>query len=127
MIERVLAIILAVVFLMSGANKLTDSISKDTHQFLVTESGKWAPLYDVPAALMLKAIGLTEVLAAVLLLTPLVRLGAAVLTIVMVGAVYTHIALGDAFVHAIPAAVLGLLSAVLFRLYSKPQPKKKAN
>jgi hypothetical protein len=75
---------------------------------------------SVPAAAV-PVIGVLEVAGALGLILPwltgiqpgLVRLAASGLVLTMIGAVITHIAIGEPITQAIPALVLGILAGVV--------------
>ena len=100
----VLSILLAAMFLLSGAPKL---LTPDKVKSMFVHYGY--------AAWFATFIGSCEVLGAIGLLVPrLAALAAAGLSIIMIGAVYTHLSHQE-YTHAlIPTVLLALLIAVVY-------------
>ena len=90
--------LLAALYLFSGGSKLIGGVATPAEHF------------GYPVALMY-FIGVCEVLGAVGLLLPrLATLAACGLAVIMVGAVWSHVSVGDPFTNvAVPAAAAGLL------------------
>lgn len=107
-----LQVLLALVFLMAGVTKIITPAAD------LVAMMSWVA--SVPAAAV-PVIGVLEVAGAVGLILPwltgiqpgLVRLAASGLVLTMIGAVITHIAIGDPIAQAIPALVLGILASVV--------------
>jgi uncharacterized membrane protein YphA (DoxX/SURF4 family) len=107
-----LQVLLALVFLMAGVTKIITPAAD------LVAMMSWVA--SVPAAAV-PVIGVLEVAGAVGLLLPwltgiqpgLVRLAASGLVLTMIGAVITHITIGEPITQAIPALVLGMLAGVV--------------
>ena len=107
-----LQVLLALVFLMAGVTKIMTPAAD------LVAMMSWVA--SVPAAAV-PVIGVLEVVGAVGLILPwltgiqpgLVRLAASGLVLTMIGAIITHIAIGDPIAQAIPALVLGILAGVV--------------
>lgn len=107
-----LQVLLALVFLMAGVTKIMTPAAD------LVAMMSWVA--SVPAAAV-PIIGVLEVAGAVGLILPwltgiqpgLVRLAASGLVLTMIGAVITHIAIGEPITQAIPALVLGILAGVV--------------
>ena len=107
-----LQVLLALVFLMAGVTKIMTPAAD------LVAMMSWVA--SVPAAAV-PVIGVLEVAGALGLILPwltgiqpgLVRLAASGLVLTMIGAVITHIAIGDPIAQAIPALVLGILASVV--------------
>ena len=107
-----LQVLLALVFLMAGVTKIITPAAD------LVAMMSWVA--SVPAAAV-PVIGVLEVAGALGLLLPwltgiqpgLVRLAASGLVLTMIGAVITHIAIGEPITQAIPALVLGILAGVV--------------
>ncbi|XP_062996227.1 transmembrane protein 35B [Elgaria multicarinata webbii] len=115
-----LRVLLGLFFAASGVVKLTDQIASDVHQQLKSQFVQFAdvfPLkefgYKLEPALYLEAVGWIEVVAGLLLAFGpqlLQELSNFVLTIVMIGAIYTLLVLKKPIAMCAPATVsLGLL------------------
>ncbi|MFZ4663666.1 MAG: DoxX family protein [Caldilineaceae bacterium] len=107
-----LQVLLALVFLMAGVTKIMTPAAD------LVAMMSWVA--SVPAAAV-PVIGVLEVAGALGLILPwltgiqpgLVRLAASGLVLTMIGAVITHIAIGEPITQAIPALVLGILAGVV--------------
>ncbi len=107
-----LQVLLALVFLMAGVTKIMTPAAD------LVAMMSWVA--SVPAAAV-PVIGVLEVAGAVGLILPwltgiqpgLVRLAASGLVLTMIGAVITHIAIGEPITQAMPALVLGILAGVV--------------
>ena len=107
-----LQLLLALVFLMAGVTKIMTPAAD------LVAMMSWVA--SVPAAAV-PVIGVLEVAGALGLILPwltgiqpgLVRLAASGLVLTMIGAVITHIAIGEPITQAIPALVLGILAGVV--------------
>jgi uncharacterized membrane protein YphA (DoxX/SURF4 family) len=118
-----LQVLLALVFLMAGVTKIMTPAAD------LVAMMSWVA--SVPAAAV-PVIGVLEVAGALGLILPwltgiqpgLVRLAASGLVLTMIGAVITHIAIGEPITQAIPALVLGILAGVVAygRTVLLPQP-----
>jgi uncharacterized membrane protein YphA (DoxX/SURF4 family) len=109
----ILSALLGLAFLGAGGTKLAN-VGPHEQEFARYD------LPGVPAQTARVLVGATEVLAAVLLLIAVVtdsaglaRVGAVILVVAMIGAVGTHLRLRDPVPTSAPAAVLGVLAAVL--------------
>jgi hypothetical protein len=109
LLGRVLTFVVAAFFIFNGVNKLTPAVVPELHQQLTTASTSWANVWravfppviweQVQTAERLKqAIGITEIVAGVLLFTPLSGLATLALLGVMAGATYTHLQLQEVHV-----------------------------
>ncbi len=115
-IGTILSLILAVAFFGAGGTKVAN-VGPHEAEF---------PRYRLPAIdaqLARVLVGLTELVAALLLLiaaiassTSLAVVGAIVVILTMIGAVATHLRLGDPPPKLAPAAVLGVLGVLLLIL-----------
>ena len=102
--------LLAAAFLMAGGMKVTAPIDQ-----LISNGMAWI---EVMPALFVRFIGAAEIAGALGLILPaalriqprLTPIAASLLSVVMVGAVGTHVVLGE-FNQLVPALVLGSLSA----------------
>ena len=109
----IIAAVLAVLFLASGLQKLTQPYEK------LAKTMRWA---DKLGATAVKAIGVLEVLAAVGLILPaalgiapvLVPLAATGLVLLMAGAIITHLRLGETQPLAMNIALLVLAAVVVW-------------
>lgn len=101
----VLTGLLAAAFIMSGSTKLVGD------QAMAAEYQRWGyPLW------FMTFIGAAEVLGGLALLVPgLVTIASSGLVVIMVGAIYTHIAGGDGGAFIAPLVLLGLLAFVGFK------------
>lgn len=107
-----LQVLLALVFLMAGVTKIITPAAD------LVAMMSWVA--SVPAAAV-PVIGVLEVAGALGLILPwltgiqpgLVRLAASGLVLTMIGAVITHLAIGEPIAQAIPALVLGILASVV--------------
>lgn len=107
-----LQVLLALVFLMAGVTKIMTPAAD------LVAMMSWVA--SVPAAAV-PVIGVLEVAGAVGLILPwltgiqpgLVRLAASGLVLTMIGAVITHITIGEPITQAIPALVLGILAGIV--------------
>jgi uncharacterized membrane protein YphA (DoxX/SURF4 family) len=107
-----LQVLLALVFLIAGVTKIMTPAAD------LVAMMSWVA--SVPAAAV-PVIGVLEVAGAVGLILPwltgiqpgLVRLAASGLVLTMIGAVITHIAIGEPITQAMPALVLGILAGVV--------------
>jgi uncharacterized membrane protein YphA (DoxX/SURF4 family) len=107
-----LQVLLALVFLMAGVTKIMTPAAD------LVAMMSWVA--SVPAAAV-PVIGVLEVAGALGLILPwltgiqpgLVRLAASGLVLTMIGAVITHIAIGEPITQAMPALVLGILAGVV--------------
>ena len=109
-----LSALLALMFLMSGSGKLLNGASSGGVRF-----DEQFELWGYPSWFRFP-VGLAEVAGAVGLLVPRVRsYAAAGLTLVMAGAVVTHLRIGEAAYAPIPL-VLGALAAAVAWL-SRPE------
>jgi|GEM_PF-2919933 len=98
---HVVAVLLAAAFIMSGLTKLSGN------EGMVQNFARWG----FPG-FFIYVVGLTEVVAAVLLVIPKTRaFGASALVGTMVGAAGTHAMFGE-WAHIAPSIVLGTLSAI---------------
>ena len=115
------AVLLAFAFFLAGQAKLTPYLTPAIHAEQLTKAPSWHtanPYLVPPPPTSLYAIGGVEVALAVGLLVPVLRRWAAAGgVVVMVGAVYTHVVLGEAYTSA--AVLLGL-AAVTWLLSGKP-------
>ncbi len=108
----ILQVLLALVFIGAGVTKLITPIPD------LAANMAWTT--EVPAALV-RFSGLAELAGGLGLILPwvtgiqpqLVRLAALGLVVTMIGAIVTHIAIGDPVSQMIPPLVLGILAAVL--------------
>lgn len=112
-----LSFFLAFAYFMAGVNKL-GPLHAPTHAMMVDASQAWPEALHLDgtgldATTLRVAIGLAEVLGAVLLLTPAATNVAVGLMLVMAGAVYTHARLDQ---DVTPPAVFLLLLGVLVAL-----------
>lgn len=116
-----LQVILALVFVAAGVTKII------TPPADLAEMMSWTTLMPT---LAVRVIGLLEVAGALGLILPwltgiqpqLVRLAAGGLILTMVGAVITHITIGDPIAQAVPSLVLGILVAVVAYIRTKVMP-----
>lgn len=116
-----LQVILALVFVAAGVTKII------TPPADLAEMMSWTT--SMPT-LAVRVIGLLEVAGALGLILPwltgiqpqLVRLAAGGLILTMVGAVITHITIGDPIAQAVPSLVLGILVAVVAYIRTKVMP-----
>jgi len=107
-----LQVLLALVFLMAGVTKIMTPAAD------LVAMMSWVA--SVPAAAV-PVIGVLEVAGALGLILPwltgiqpgLVRLAASGLVLTMIGAVITHLAIGEPIAQAIPALVLGILAGIV--------------
>lgn len=107
-----LQVLLALVFLMAGVTKIMTPAAD------LVAMMSWVA--SVPAAAV-PVIGVLEVAGALGLILPwltgiqpgLVRLAASGLVLTMIGAVITHLAIGEPITQAIPALVLGILAGIV--------------
>ena len=107
-----LQVLLALVFLMAGVTKIITPAAD------LVAMMSWVA--SVPAAAV-PVIGVLEVAGALGLILPwltgiqpgLVRLAASGLVLTMIGAVITHLAIGEPIAQAIPALVLGILAGIV--------------
>jgi len=100
MVRSLVATALGVVFLGAGISK---QIARDF--WIETFTGAGLPPW------FLHVIGLVEMVAAVLVLIPVTRLlGAAIIGLVMIGAVCTHLVEGQFLATLIPLAMLVLVA-----------------
>lgn len=107
-----LQVLLALVFLMAGVTKIMTPAAD------LVAMMSWVAA--VPAA-AIPVIGVLEVAGALGLILPwltgiqpgLVRLAASGLVLTMIGAVITHITIGEPIAQAIPALVLGILAGIV--------------
>jgi len=105
----VVQVLLALVFLMSGGMKLTAPVADLIAQGMTWAEGReWLPRF-IGASEVLGALGLI-IPAATRIMPKLTGVAAAALTLVMVLAFGTHLAMGD-MAHAPPSLVLGSLAA----------------
>jgi uncharacterized membrane protein YphA (DoxX/SURF4 family) len=109
-----LSFFLAFAFFMGGINKIAP-VHAPTYATMVAASQHWPSALHldkigVDATTLRVAIGITEVFAAIILLTPAVSAVAAVLQFIMVGAAYTHIRLEESPVP--PLVMFALLGAL---------------
>jgi uncharacterized membrane protein YphA (DoxX/SURF4 family) len=113
---NVLTAMIMFVFLMSGLNKLTPALDAKTHDFLIEASVPYPAVFGldklgVGHKTLLAAIGAAEVALAVLMITNGALLAAFMLLLIMIGAVYTHVSLGESPV--VPAVIGGIISVFL--------------
>ncbi|MFK7803501.1 MAG: DoxX family protein [Anaerolineae bacterium] len=107
-----LQVLLALTFIAAGGTKLVTSAAD------MAEMMRWTA--SVPTA-MVRVIGIIEVAGGLGLVLPwltgiqpqLVRLAAAGLVVTMIGAMITHVAIGDPIGELIPSFVLGLIAAFI--------------
>lgn len=108
----IIAGVLAVAFGAAGAMKLAKSRTELEPDMAWVASATDSQVKGVGLVELLGAIGL--ILPAVTGIAPiLVPLAASGLVLVMIGAVITHVRLGDPIAQAVPAIVLGALSLVV--------------
>ncbi len=108
----IIAGVLAVAFGGAGAMKLAKSRAELEPDMAWVASATDSQVKGVGLVELLGAIGL--ILPAVTGIAPiLVPLAATGLVLVMIGAVITHVRLGDPIAQAVPAIVLGALSLVV--------------
>lgn len=108
----ILQVLLALVFLAAGATKIFTPIADMADMMAWTAA--------VPA-LLVRFAGVAELAGGLGLLLPwltgiqpqLVRMAAGGLVLTMIGAVITHVVIGDPFSEAMPSLVLGILAAIL--------------
>ena len=120
------ALLLAVMFVMSGQAKLTPMFMPDMHQEMLTKSRTWSaamPFIPLSSDDLRVAIGSVELgAAALLLIAPLRRVGASLLFVIMVGAVYTHFQLNEPFTF--PAVLAGAAALVWLLSGSPPAARR---
>nr|XP_025960430.1 transmembrane protein 35B isoform X1 [Dromaius novaehollandiae] len=130
-----LRVLLGLFFLLTGAVKLSDRLSADLHRHMQAQFGRFAdvfPLaefgYKPEPGRYLEAVGWVEVVAGLLLAVGpqlLQELSNFVLTAVMIGAIYTLLALKEPVATCVPAAVcLGLLLLLSVRGRAAPAKGK---
>ncbi len=108
----IIAGVLAAAFGAAGAMKLAKSRTELEPDMAWVASATDSQVKGVGLVELLGAIGL--ILPAVTGIAPiLVPLAASGLVLVMIGAVITHVRLGDPIAQAVPAIVLGALSLVV--------------
>ena len=114
-IATILSVVLGVAFVGAGGTKVAN-VGPHEAEF---------PRYRLPieAQRARVLVGLTELVAAVLLLiaaiagnTALAVVGAIIVILTMIGAVATHIRIGDPSAKMAPAMVLGVLAVLLLIL-----------
>jgi len=119
-IFQVIRVVLIVMFMLAGTNKVTDLINKDMHDTLRGGFTKFVPIWQKvspitvpPAETFMFIVGASELTFAVLLLTPLLPLAALGIVVTMCGAMYTHVQLSEPFTFPL---VLSLLALALIGL-----------
>ena len=115
-IATILSVVLGVAFAGAGGTKVANVGPHETE----------FPRYRLPVVEAQRArvlVGLTELVAAVLLLiaaiassTALAVVGAIIVILTMIGAVATHIRIGDPPAKTAPATVLGVLAVLVLIL-----------
>lgn len=113
-IPIVLSVLLAFVFLAAGLSKIAGPVAADRRADI---AGLGLPSGVTPL------IGLIEVAAAGVLIAAvgadepdLARLGAALLVVTMLGALFAHVRVRDTVAHIAPPVVLGGLAVVTLLL-----------
>ncbi|KAM9175606.1 transmembrane protein 35B isoform 1-T1 [Mergus octosetaceus] len=130
-----LRVLLGLFFLLAGAVKLTDRLSADVHRHMQAQFVRFAevfPLKDFGFAPepdpYLAAVGWVEVVAGLLLAVGpqlLQEISNFVLSIVMMGAIYTLLVLREPLAMCAPATLcLGLLLLLNIRGYGAPVKPK---
>ena len=104
--EKALPLFLSLLFLFSGATKLAGMA------FQLEDFAGWG----FPAWWFLYAVGGAEVVGAALLFSSKTRVGGAIfLSVMMLGAISTHLRVGEFLLLPGPVFLLGLLGLVLAR------------
>ena len=120
------ALLLAFAMFMAGQAKLTPLLTPDVSAEIASHAPDWSrvlPTHPSPA-LLLQAIGASEVVGAALLLLPWTRrVGALAVLAVMLGAVAVHVRLGEPF--TVPAGLAGL-GALVWLLSARPARRSAA-
>ncbi|XP_065837880.1 transmembrane protein 35B-like [Oscarella lobularis] len=132
MLVQIIRVFLALAFFSAGTLKIVPSDlvphAEEMRKEFVTFATKSLPFgIEVNPDVYRLVVGITEFLSSVVLLfgSPSARrIVNAVLIIVMIGAVYTHIALQQPIASTVPAIVLGLL-LILHYWLSKPEKSKE--
>ena len=107
-----LQVLLALAFLAAGFTKLVTAPAD------LADMMSWTTAVPI---FVVRIIGLIEIAGALGLVLPwltgiqpqLVRLAAAGLVLTMIGAIITHLLIGDPFGQAVPALVLGAIAAFI--------------
>ncbi|XP_061870252.1 transmembrane protein 35B [Colius striatus] len=130
-----LRVLLGLFFLLTGVLKLSDQLSVDLHQHMKSQFVRFAEVFPLKAfglalepGRYLEVVGWTEAVAGLLLaIGPqlLQEISNFVLSVVMIGAIYTLLVLREPLAMCAPATLcLGLLLLLNIRGYSDP-PKPK--
>ena len=120
-INRILTIIIVVIFLLAGFMKLSARLSYEQHLKIQREFHRFASVsptqlfgYSPCPHNYRTLIGVTEMTCAILLLVgnrPLRRIANHILVLMMLGAFITHCALGDPVSKVVPCMVVSFLIA----------------
>jgi len=117
-VSLILACLLGFFFIFAGQSKLTDQLTPDVHQVMITQSKNWyrvlQPLVPIPFTNdhLRLLIGVAECVFGGLVVVPFFRRwSAAFLAVIMIGAAYTHQQLNEPFI--VPAVVLVLAITII--------------
>uniref|UniRef100_T1JC91 Novel acetylcholine receptor chaperone n=1 Tax=Strigamia maritima TaxID=126957 RepID=T1JC91_STRMM len=133
---KTLSILLGLFFLFVGAMKLTPHISKDMHKDIrkgFIQYAKVFPLsqtlgFKVSSKVYRKCVGWAEVCCGfTLIFIPgfLKQVANLILLLMMLGAVYTHYAIGEKFERTAPSIVFTFMLACRFIIYVQDWQKRK--
>lgn len=109
-------LLMALVYILAGSPKVGgfDSALHSFHQWGYSET-------------FLYIIGILEFVGGILLLVPKVRFYAAgYLGVIMIGAIYTHLAFDAAYIALVPATCLGLLVFIAYESYARGELQRSA-
>ncbi|KAM6045180.1 transmembrane protein 35B [Chlamydotis macqueenii] len=131
----VLRVLLGLFFLLTGAAKLSEQLSADLHRHMKSEFVRFAEVFPLKEfglapepGRYLEVVGWTEVVAGLLLAFGpqlLQEISNFVLSVVMIGAIYTLLVLREPLAMCAPATLcLGLLLLLNIRGHAPP-PKPK--
>lgn len=130
MLVQIVSLILTLVFVMAGSAKLTPLLAGDEVYADLEKNFKiFAQLFEISrfnitADQFRNGLGAVEVVLAVLLwITP--RLSSFLLSCIMAGAIYAHLAVEDPVEKAVVPAVLLLLNLVVFSFSAPAKASKK--
>jgi len=131
-IFQVIRIVLIMMFMLAGSNKVTDLINKDMHDTLRAGFTTFVPIWQKvspitvpPAETFMFLVGASELTFAALLLTPLLPLAALGLVCVMCGAIYTHVQLSQPFIFPLMLSLLALALIALDGAIKQEKRTKK--
>uniref|UniRef100_A0A8B9M4A0 Transmembrane protein 35B n=1 Tax=Accipiter nisus TaxID=211598 RepID=A0A8B9M4A0_9AVES len=130
-----LRVLLGLFFLLTGALKLSDQLSAELHRHMVSAFVRFADVFPlkefgfVPEPqLYLEVVGWVEVVTGLLLAFGpqlLQEISNFILSVIMIGAIYTLLVLREPLAMCAPATLcLGLLLLLNIRGYAEP-PKPK--